>query len=85
MKCPHCLENFFEDWEHVGTLSDVEGSFRLRYCTCPSCKKIIIELGKLPTGYRVWNPELVRPKGISERCCHQIYPQSLQMTIRRPV
>lgn len=75
MKCPHCLENFFEGWEYLEMLGDVDGNFRLRYCTCPSCKKIIIELGKLPTGYRMWDYSLVRPKGISRAPLSPNIPQ----------
>ena len=66
MKCPHCLENFFEGWENFNPIvDDIEGTYVVRRCTCPSCKKIIISLGKCPTGFRSYSFELVRPKGIS--------------------
>lgn len=67
MKCPHCLENFFEEWEDFNphTLTDKDGQWQLRYCTCPSCKKIIISLGKYSNQYGCYIFNLVRPKAIS--------------------
>lgn len=65
MKCPHCLENFFERWEHFlteqryGEITDREGKWELRWCECPSCQKVIIQLGHSE------NWVLVRPKTIS--------------------
>lgn len=66
MKCPHCLENFFEEWNNVLfnsalSVNDADGRWKMQSCTCPSCERIVI---------RIYNPlsndwELVRPKGIS--------------------
>jgi len=60
MKCPHCLESFFEKWEISSIGGDPEGGWLLRYCKCPSCKKLICYL-KI-SGIKEY---LVRPKGIS--------------------
>lgn len=81
MKCPHCLENFFADWDYVyftgkylEQIADVDGTWRIRVCKCPNknCRKIIIELGKLkkwyedsPNLFGSYDWVLVRPKGIS--------------------
>ena len=66
MKCPHCLENFFEEWEDLlfgryQAVQDADGRWKLRKCLCPSCKRIIIQIANPLSGY--W--ELARPKGIS--------------------
>lgn len=66
MKCPHCLENFYEEWEFYehGPQDDADGSWLLRYCDCPSCEKLIIAIGKKdPFGHYIYN--LVKPKAIS--------------------
>lgn len=59
MKCPYCLENFHENWiyfEYPDTLQPLEyASFlkeddkliSLRHCYCPSCKKLIIQIGSI--------------------------------------
>jgi len=70
MKCPHCLENFFEEWEEKKIGSDEEGTWRIKYCTCPSCKKLIIKLEETHTSNRpphslLRREYLVRPKAIS--------------------
>lgn len=67
MKCPHCLENFFEEWEDFDPciLDSKDGRWQLEYCKCPSCKRIIIRLGKYSTKYGCVIWELVRPKTIS--------------------
>lgn len=68
MKCPHCLENFFENWREEEINSDKEGTWRIKYCKCPSCKKLIIKLEVLRFGggeYLSCQEYLVRPKTIS--------------------
>jgi hypothetical protein len=67
MKCPHCLENFFEKWEDFDpyTLTDSDGKWQLKYCTCPSCKRIIVYLGKYSARYDCYIFNFVRPKTIS--------------------
>ena len=80
MKCPHCLEGFFEEWFYLSTPDDEDyiedennGTWGIRFCKCPNCKKIIIQLGKgklehdehgLPVS--IWNYWLlVQSKAIS--------------------
>ena len=67
MKCPHCLENFFESWERFDPLNftDNYGQWELEYCKCPSCGRMIIRLGKYSTrkGDCTWS--FVLPKAIS--------------------
>ena len=83
MKCPHCLENFFEDWlgilaetgfRRTGDIVDVDATWVLEYCICPSCKKAIIRLRQdEPVGfdedgvpqYRTLATQLVKPKTVS--------------------
>lgn len=75
MKCPHCLQGFFEQWFNPiskSYIKDKEGGFwGIRFCHCPSCKKIIIQLGEAKTIIRStllpnwYNWVLVEPKAIS--------------------
>ena len=68
MKCPHCLENFFENWKEEEIDSDKEGTWRIKYCKCPSCKKLIVKLKVLRFGGLKGSSSqeyLVRPKAIS--------------------
>jgi hypothetical protein len=67
MKCPHCLENFFENWNEKEINPDKEGNWSVKYCKCPSCKKLIIKLEILRFGGRDLSRQeyLVRPKTIS--------------------
>lgn len=64
MKCPHCLENFFEEWEQEKVDEDNEGIWVIRHCLCPSCKKLIIQLGRWWGASLYWE-DLVRPKSVS--------------------
>ncbi len=65
MKCPHCLESFFEEWEEIDIDKDSEGGWRIRHCKCPACERVIIQLGRwTPPGFLRWE-YLVRPKTIS--------------------
>lgn len=65
MKCPHCLENFYEHWEYDYLSEDIESHWHVRYCACPSCEKLIIELGNKNSQGEWDNGQLVKPKGIS--------------------
>ena len=53
MKCPCCLENFFTNWNCLSFapggdhwIEDESGTWGMRYCKCPNCKKIVIQLGR---------------------------------------
>lgn len=78
MKCPHCLENFFVGWNYVSFspgeqhLADESGFWDLRWCRCPNCLKIVIQLGKLEKKHSGLKDDrdqyewvLVKPKAIS--------------------
>ena len=66
MKCPHCLEGFFESWVVIGgeLNADAEGRWWFDLTTCPSCKKHVMRLRNLRedgSDIRI----VVRPKGIA--------------------
>jgi hypothetical protein len=77
MKCPHCRESFFETWEHSDITHDKGGIWRLEYCHCADCGRIIIKLINLRNGaglvreeYMVWPRSIARarlPKEVPER------------------
>jgi hypothetical protein len=63
MKCPHCLEGYFEDWKILGDLvDDVDGSWRVKFDTCPSCKRVIMKLTHVRRGATKRVESLIRPK-----------------------
>jgi len=57
MKCPYCLVSFFVKWFYIlfasnaDWIQDKDGVWGMRFCTCPACKKTIIQLGKLRGSY----------------------------------
>ena len=57
MKCPYCLVRFFVEWfytlfaPNTNWIQDKDGVWGIRFCMCPTCNKIIIQLGKLKGGY----------------------------------
>jgi len=73
MKCPHCLDGFFEDWQDHDLEDDSEGIWKFRFCKCPNCRKFICLLVKLKwvtaaAGDRTLKEVktyLVRPRAIS--------------------
>ena len=70
MKCPHCLENFFESWELLSPstlkdLKDIDCNWALKYSRCPSCKRLIILLSKYSPAGTFLSSQLVRPKSFS--------------------
>jgi hypothetical protein len=59
MKCPYCLENFHVGWHYLifakpdkNWLKEENDYLGMRFCYCPSCNKIIIQIGKLITNYK---------------------------------
>src|SRR5262249_25937744 len=51
MKCPHCLESFFENFSDEAllysgriALHDKDGDWRYKWTKCPACEKAIIFL-----------------------------------------
>lgn len=66
MKCPHCLENFFDEWGEYEVEKDADAYWKIMYCNCPSCKKIVIKLVKKNFNSIYWEfSQLIRPKSIS--------------------
>jgi len=86
MKCPYCLVSFFVKWFYIffasntDWIQDKDGVWGIRFCMCPTCNKIIIQLGKLrgkyvePSNSSKTNPlnapgyydwKLMKPKTIS--------------------
>lgn len=79
MKCPHCLQNFFEDWSEQFRGVDADGSWRISSCLCPSCKKYILKLEKYfqsSSNTGNWlEYKLIRPKGISRSPLSEEVPE----------
>lgn len=46
MKCPYCLENFFETRNAIPLTKDIEGDWGIVADNCPNCKKAIYKLCK---------------------------------------
>jgi hypothetical protein len=44
MKCPHCLENFFENRVGIFIAPDIEGDWFVVMTLCPACKKLVLYL-----------------------------------------
>lgn len=66
MKCPHCLESFFEELKSHYLDQDRNGaSWQVYYCVCPSCGHLIIKLGYREKGNLAFKVRLVHPQGIS--------------------
>jgi hypothetical protein len=62
MKCPHCLENFFEAWEesHLG-YSGEDGNWSAQFVQCPSCEKAVIQIKSARGDVLYWRQ--IWPKG----------------------
>ncbi|MDP3875161.1 MAG: DUF4145 domain-containing protein [bacterium] len=64
MKCPHCLENFHEEWKETYLTSGThDGRWGARHCECPSCDKTIIQLESSNLNFGEWRQ--VIPKGMA--------------------
>jgi len=69
MKCPYCFENFHVKWYYpiffkpnTNWLKEEDDYLGMRFCYCPSCNKIIIQIGKLITGYQnPWENPISNP------------------------
>ena len=71
MKCPHCLDSFFEKKTPIDFGSDEDGEWQFIYCKCPNCKRYIMQIQRV---YRVTaggttsgmvETHVVWPKGIA--------------------
>lgn len=77
MKCPHCLIAFHDQPQEVYLGKDVDGDWAISKATCPTCKKLILNLLSGNAVFSQLNPRqqafhsiqpvkstaLVRPKG----------------------
>jgi hypothetical protein len=69
MKCPYCLENFHVNWYYPifakpdkNWLKEEDNYLGMRFCYCPSCNKLIIQIGKLITSYQdPWENSINNP------------------------
>jgi hypothetical protein len=72
MKCPHCLEAFFEKWDTFHLEQDVEYIWNVQKTKCPTCNRFIIRLNrfKILTYPKEHAELLVYPKTISRNPLH---------------
>jgi len=85
MKCPHCLENFYDSSKAVVFGADKAGDWATVSQTCPACKRIVVDLavGKRSTANpaRLGTTELdfrVFPKGTNRPPCPDSVPVGIQ-------
>lgn len=45
MKCPHCLQAFFENWSDTSIGDDNFSWWSVRETKCPTCNRLVIHLG----------------------------------------
>ena len=60
MKCPHCLENFREEWELLGYEDDCDGKWHVWHTECPGCDRLIMKLVQQHGVHK--SESLIRPK-----------------------
>ena len=87
MKCPHCLENFFDSPNNFILGQDAESFWLIERRHCPSCKKFILHLangtaattvqGQVTGLTYVAGMRLIRPKGSSRPPCPTEVPARL--------
>jgi hypothetical protein len=83
MKCPHCLDNFFDKpvYEHLGGIPDADGHWCVSVRKCPSCNRLVLYLLQS----REWKDgpsdilteQLIRPRGSSRPPCPPGVPEKL--------
>src|ERR1700722_14597846 len=74
MKCPHCLENFHDQWTVLSIGKNIDARWAISKTHCPSCHRMVVDLGyshvDAEFGIRIDSRQatrvfLVRPKGIA--------------------
>ncbi len=67
MKCPHCLENFHENWTVLRPtgISDRDAFWTVQYTECPACKRNTFQLLQNPKSTSIVNKIMVHPKSFS--------------------
>jgi hypothetical protein len=74
MKCPHCSQGFFENWQQVNLGRDIEyPMWFVEHCECPNCSKRLIRI-KATTGGATY------PVVYFARPLHQIRPIPPEVT-----
>jgi hypothetical protein len=79
MKCPHCLDSFFEKWiDQTQYLEGSEGTHVIQFCQCPSCRKFTIRLNEKILERNMWkssgNYVELYPKTISRDFLSPLVP-----------
>jgi hypothetical protein len=87
MKCPHCLQSFFEKWSEKYLEKDTGAFWSVAYTLCPACNKVVVMLGwsyaynedankirTLPSD-ATWT--LVRPRTSMRPPCPQSVPKEV--------
>ncbi len=65
MKCPHCLVEFHETWQGLGsTIEDADGKWAAKWTQCPRCKRAVMKLAHYQKG-RQPTESLFRPRAVS--------------------
>lgn len=72
MKCPHCLENFHDNWHPTALLrpgnawlGDRDGGWYGVSAVCPACNRAIIKLRLTTRTDTLINETMVYPKGVA--------------------
>jgi hypothetical protein len=67
VKCPHCLENFHEQFRKADLGEDPDGTWIVSWDDCPSCNRLIINLQRWKVhGYLVSGDGSREPNDIKE-------------------
>ena len=65
MKCPHCLENFHDQWAQMAVCGDKDGNWRLHHTTCPACGRMTARFMLHALNGAIIRQVQVHPKGIA--------------------
>ncbi len=81
MKCPHCLEYFFESWHSLQSpdgrnmFEDADFRWNVLLTTCPSCQRLVMKL-RHTTKEQVQTEELFRPKAVARTALPEAVPEA---------
>jgi len=70
MKCPHCLESFFEDWIHQTIQTTKTHSWQVSNTVCPSCNEPTVKLSSYKKTGKSDFEKIVHPIGIARAPLH---------------
>jgi hypothetical protein len=87
MKCPHCLVEFHDNVEKIQTGFDFEGNYEINKRSCPSCKRVVLQLIQYKYIDLIGTPhntfrtdiivQLIRPKKPNRATCPLEVPSSI--------